>query len=85
MFVYTDAVEYAEFLEQQVISKLEFAFSSRMEFLANVSQYFRGEHTISNELLQQRRTEVRLSRFFDLNSIELTKICEVLNVRVDFN
>ena len=79
LFVYTDDAEYASFLDQQVISELEFAFNSHLEFLANVTQYFRGEHVISDELLQQRRAEVRLIRFFfDLNSIELTKICEVL-------
>ena len=57
-FVYTEDVEFSDFLEQQAISRLEFAFNSRTEFLANVRQYFRGEHTISDELLRQRRVEV---------------------------
>ena len=52
LFVYTNDAEYTSFLDQQVISELEFAFNSRLEFLANVTQYFRGEHAISDELLQ---------------------------------
>ena len=57
-FVYTEDVSFSDFLELQAVSRLEFAFNSRTEFLMNVRQYFRGEHSISGELLHQRRIEV---------------------------
>ena len=63
-YVYTNDAEFARFLNQQIISEIEYAVHSRLEFLANITQYFRSERSITEALMVQRHAEVSLIRFF---------------------
>jgi hypothetical protein len=63
-FLYTNDSGYDDFLEEQRLNRLEFAYKTRMDFIVGVRKYFRHHHTIPDLLLQQRRDEVSLIKFF---------------------
>ena len=62
-YVYISDEDFARFLNEQIASEIEYAVHTRLEFLANVTQYFRSDHSISAALMIQQHDEVSLIRF----------------------
>ena len=60
---FSEGFYYQDFLEEQDLKRLEFAYKTRMDFLADVRKYFRHNHAISGLQLQQRQNEVGLIKF----------------------
>ena len=57
-YVYSTDEAFAEFLNEQLSSEIEFSIQSRLEFLASVTRYFRCDHAILQDMLQQRHNVV---------------------------
>ena len=57
-YQYTTDEALIEFLTEQIANKTEYVVHTRLEFLANITLYFRHEHSIPEALLIERHTEV---------------------------